>query len=133
MSYINARVLALQSCENLHIVKFVWKEHTLVMMSLDLGENIQVGREVQLVVKPTHITLTKDFVGKSSCSNKITSQVHSIQKGKLLSVVTIDVDGVVLESIVTLEALESLDIQVGDAVVAFIEATHISISEVLDD
>ncbi len=132
MSKINARVSKITNQNSLHIVEFESHNQTLCMMSLDLNKNVKVGAEVKLVVKPTHIVIAKEFSGAISFANRLNAVVSSIENGALLSSVKLDFFGSVLESIVTLESSLEMELKVGDEVVAFIQASELSIGEIVD-
>ena len=132
MSRLKARILEIESVENLNIVKFSFNSTILTMMSLDLSENMVVGRDVYLVLKPTHIVIAKEFSGLVSFSNKMEAIVESVENGKLLSCVKLLVDGVVIESIITLESAKEMNLKIGDRVTAMLKASELSIAEVID-
>jgi molybdopterin-binding protein len=115
------------------MVTFDFQDQTLSMVSLELNENIQVGTKVRLTVKPTHISLAKNFSGDLSFSNQLRSTVISIEKGQLLAAVKLEYFDAVLESIITVHALKNMDLNEGDEVTALIRASELSIEEVLND
>jgi len=132
VSRLKARILEIESVENLNIVKFSFNSTILTMMSLDLSKNMVVGRDVYLVLKPTHIVIAKEFSGLVSFSNKMEAIVESVENGKLLSCVKLLVDGVVIESIITLESAKEMNLRIGDRVTAMLKASELSIAEVID-
>ncbi len=132
MSYLNATVSKIESCDNLHIVEFKCNTQTLSMMSLDLNKKIQVGTKVKLVIKPTHIALGKEFSGEISYSNQLKSTITSIENGELLCSISLSFHESAIESVITKNSLKRMKLQVGDSVLAFIKASDLSISEILD-
>ncbi len=133
MSIINASITEIQSVDSLNIVSFDFFGTTLKMMSLDLSEAMQVGREVRLNVKPFHITIVKDFYGDISYSNRLDAVVKSCENGELLSSIKLSVNGVILESIITKELALEMKLKAGDNVLVMIKANDLSIQEVLND
>ena len=81
MSMIAATITEIESVDNLNIVSFDFLGTPLKMMSLDLKDEMQVGREVSLNVKPFHITVVKDFYGEISYSNRLDAVVKSCDNG----------------------------------------------------
>ena len=71
MSKIIARVVGIESIDNLNIVSFDFLGQELSMMSLDLNENIRIGVDVELIVKASSVAIAKDFSGDISYSNQI--------------------------------------------------------------
>lgn len=131
MSQIKAVITHIDSVDNLNIVKFDFYGQPLKMMSLDLSDDISVGREVILGVKPTHIAIAKDFSGLLSYSNQIKSKIISCEHGKLLSSIKLSAQDIILESIMTLESALGMELKVGDDVTIMIKASELSILEVL--
>ncbi len=132
MSYIEATVTKIKSCESLHVLEFVAHGQALSMMSLEISEAIMIGTKVKLAVKPTHIAIAKNFTGELSYSNQLPCKIHSINNGELLSSVKLSFFDVIVESIITLASSERMQLEVGDEVIAFIKASELSIEEVLD-
>jgi len=133
MSTIVATVSKIETCESLHIVHFDFNGTTLSMMSLELSENIQIGTKVNLTCKSAHIAIAKNFSGEVSYSNKLDCVIWSIENGKLLSSLNLKIFDAILESIITLDSSKKMDLKVGDKVTAFINASELSILEVIND
>lgn len=133
MSLIEARVISIDSCESLHIVKFVSNSHTLSMMSLDIDDTIDIDSKVALSIKPSHITIAKRDIGEISHSNQLPCIIESIENGKLLTSITLSFLGNILESIITQESSKRMNLQKGDEVIALIKASDIFISEIYND
>lgn len=131
MSKLIAKVTNIQNCDNLHIVKFDFNDQTLSMMSLELDKSIQIGTKVTLVVKPTHLALGKNVGGELSYSNQLKCIITSVENGQLLSSVKLTFFDTTLESIITVNSSEKMNLQVGDTVIAFIKASDLSIGEVV--
>jgi len=132
MSMINASITEIQSVDSLNIVSFDFLGTPLKMMSLDLSDEMQVGREVILNVKPFHITIVKDFYGDISYSNRLDAVVKSCENGELLSSVKLSVNGVIFESIITKELALEMELKEGDNVLVMIKANDLSIQEVIN-
>lgn len=139
MSQLIASIKNIQSVESLNIVTFICNGESLKMMSLDLSQNVQVGKRVILGCKPTSVALAKssihpqEFSKMLSYANQIKVNVDSIEVGELLSVVKVRFGDFILESIITTEALEKMKLQKNDELLALIKANELSIQEVLND
>ena len=101
------------------------------MMSLDLSDDIKIGTKVKLITKPTYIAIAKEFSGILSYSNQLKAKIKELENGKLLSSVKLQIEEFVLESIITFESSQIMDLKVGDEVTAFIKASELSILKVL--
>ena len=124
MKNLIATVSQIESCDNLHIVKFDLNGQTLKMMSLDLNDNIVIGRKVILGCKPSSVAIGKEFSGIVSYSNQIPVTIEDIEIGKLLCSLKVKFKESSLESIITKESFEKMELKKGD---------EISILEVLND
>ncbi len=133
MNLILATVSNIENCDNLHIVKFDFQGATLSMMSLDINPNIKIGTKVKLITKSTNIVLAKDLTGNISFSNELKCTIKNIENGKLLSSIKLQIFDTLLESIITVDSSNKMDLKVGDEVTAFIQQSELSILEVLDN
>ncbi|MBT3280573.1 MAG: TOBE domain-containing protein [Campylobacteraceae bacterium] len=131
MSKIIARVVGIESIDNLNIVSFDFLGQELSMMSLDLNENIRIGVDVELIVKASSVAIAKDFSGDISYSNQIKSTILDVDNGKLLSSIKLQKDDVILESIITVKSSRKMNLKKDDEVIAFIKANELSILKVL--
>jgi molybdate transport system regulatory protein len=116
----------------LYMLKFETYEQTLSMMSLEISEKIKLGTVVKLALKPTHVAIAKDFQGLISYSNQIKCSIKSIENGKILTNIKLQFFDSILESIITLNSSQKMELKIGDEVIALIKASEISISEIID-
>ena len=67
---------------------------------------------------------------KLSARNQITGKVIGVQKGQTTGHVQIDIgNGVVVTSSITNEAIDDLDLKVGDAAIAVIKASDVMVAK----
>ncbi|MEA3370660.1 MAG: TOBE domain-containing protein [Campylobacterota bacterium] len=133
MSYLIAKVSKIESCDSLHIVNFECNSQTLTMMSLDINESLKVGTKVKLTAKASHVAIAKEFSGDISYSNRLLTIIEKIENGELLTSIKLSFFDTTLESIITLNSSKRMNLKVGDKVTAFIKASELSISEIIDD
>jgi len=139
MSQIVATIGKIESVESLNVVTFVSNGSRLTMVSLELGEKISVGRNVTLSCKPTSVALAKPEILRNergemlSYANQIAVTITSVTKGKLLSSVLLRFGDATLEALIITASLEQMGLKEGDAAVALIKVSDLSILEVLDD
>ncbi|QOR62231.1 TOBE domain-containing protein [Sulfurovum sp. ST-21] len=131
MSKIIAKVSTIQSIETLNIVSFECRDTILTMVSLELGNEISVGREVLLNVKPTSMAVGKNIQGELSYSNQLNVKIAALSVGELLCSLKLQFHDFVLESIITTAAQKRMNLQVNDEVIALIKSTDLSIEKVL--
>ncbi len=130
---ITAKIKSIENVDSLNIVKFDFYDTTLTMMSLDLNDEIKVGKTVKLAVKPTQIAIAKNFNGELSYSNQLKSTIISIENGQLLSSIKLKYFDTTLESIITASSSKRMALHVEDEVTVLIKANELSISEICDD
>ena len=85
---------------------------------------LEVGSTVKAVIKSSSIML---LVGeaKISARNQLKGKVTAIEKGAVNSQITIDVDGQSVTSIVTISAVEDLNLAVGSTVKVIIKSSSV--------
>ena len=133
MSQLVATIKKINSVDNLNIVEFDFNGLTLKMMSLDLNDDVQVGKKVKLSVKPTNISIAKNLIGEISLSNQIVATIQSLENGQLLTSVILKINDTLLESIITVDSSKRMNLQIGEVVTILIKASNLSIGEVLND
>ncbi|NKQ41393.1 MAG: transporter [Sulfurovum sp.] len=135
MNQFNAVVTEIRSEGNLNIVKFDFAGISLSMISLELGDNISMGSELVLAIKPSHITFAVDrgagFDTMLSCINLVPAFITEVRNGLLLSSILLSIGDFVFEAIITLEASQKMKLRAGDRVVVMLKASELSIVEVL--
>lgn len=132
MSKILATIKDIKTVDSLNIVTFDFFGNELKMMSLELGNSVQVGIKVLLGVKPTSIAIAKSFNGEISFSNKLSGKIISVDNGELLCNVKLAIANTTFESIITIDSAKKMELQIGDEVSALIKASELSIVEVYD-
>ena len=133
MSKFIATIKKIQSIDNLNIVEFDFYGLTLKMMSLDLNDDVKIGKKVKLSVKPSNISIAKNLTGEISLSNKIVATIQSLENGQLLTSVILKINDTILESIITVDSSKRMNLQIGEVVTILIKASNLSIEEVIND
>jgi molybdopterin-binding protein len=129
---IEAKVIKIENCDSLHIVKFDFLGQTLTMMSLELDSAIKVDGKVLLQIKPSHVAIGKNISGELSYSNQLKAIIKEKENGTLLSSLRLQIgENTVLESIITHNSSQKMDLKIGDEVTALIKASELSIAKVL--
>ena len=133
MSQLVATIKKINSVDNLNIVEFDFNGLTLKMMSLDLNDDVKIGKKVELSVKPSNISIAKNLIGEISLSNQIVATIQSLENGQLLTSVILKINDTLLESIITVDSSKRMNLQIGEIVTILIKASNLSIGEVLND
>lgn len=85
------------------------------------------GKTVDLVFKETEVTLAKQLQGIISMRNQLGCTITAVEKGELLSKITLKFKRVPIVSVITTRAVNTLGLEPGDEVVAMIKANEVSI------
>ena len=128
-----ARVKDIKTIDSLNIVEFDFNNITLKMMSLELHKEVKLESKVKLLVKPTNIIISKNFIEDISLSNQTLAKIVAIENGELLSSISLEIGDTTFESIITKESSKRLDLQEGNIVNILIKASDLSILRVLHD
>jgi len=90
---------------------------------------LEIGNEIAILFKETEVTISINKDLNISTQNKLTCIVDSIKKGRLLSQVNLNFNGVTLSSIVTTSSVENLNLKHSDILTALIKTNEIILSE----
>ena len=89
---------------------------------------LRVGNAVTLLFKETEVVLAKNLSGLISLRNRFSVTVISIERGAILSAVTLDYGGESLVSVITTRGVDRLQLATGDKVEALIKANEVVLS-----
>ncbi|WP_304545830.1 TOBE domain-containing protein [Sulfurimonas microaerophilic] len=131
MSDFIATIIDIQSVQSLHLVNLTFQGHNLSMISLELGDEVEIGAEVKLCVKPSNVTLTKQCTEEISISNQLPSQISSIEFGEILTSVKLSFFDYQFETLITTHKAKQMNLQEGEEIIALINESDLSISSVL--
>ena len=128
-----ARVKDIKTIDSLNIVEFNFNNITLKMMSLELHKEVKLESKVKLLVKPSNVIISKNYIEDISLSNQTLAKIVAIENGELLSSISLKIGDTTFESIITKESSKRLDLQEGNIVNILIKASDLSILRVLHD
>ncbi len=132
MNLIPATVLSIQSLQSLTTVSFDFQSTVLHMISLQLPEGVVAGRQVTLGIKSSAVTLIKDIKVPTTDANALPAVVSSIGHGELLCTVQCEVNGLLIEVLMSRKAYEGLDLHLHESVILLIKESELFISGVDD-
>ncbi len=89
---------------------------------------LRQGCAVLVLFKETEVIIAKDFTGLISVQNKFRCTIKAVEKGKLLAKVILDYAGAEINSIITVNAVNTLALAAGDMVTALVKTNEISIA-----
>jgi molybdate transport system regulatory protein len=103
----------------------------LVDAEVEGPEWLETGKEVNLVFKETEVSLAKELQGKISMRNRMKCVVLKVDKGELLSVITLQFRNFTIASAITTRSVDNLQIEIGDEVEALVKANEVSLMKKL--
>ncbi len=133
MSYLIASVIEIEQCDSLHHVVFECNGYSMSMLSLELPEGIVIGTKVKLAIKASHVSIAKNGSGRLSFANQLPVTIDTIVQGTLLCYITLKFSLSTIEVIILRKIQEEMQLKEHEEVTALIQASEISICEVIDD
>jgi molybdate transport system regulatory protein len=89
---------------------------------------LAAGTRVNILFKETEVIIAKNFSGQISVQNRFACTITSVEKGRLLGKIMLDYSGVEIASVITMNAVNMLELAAGDEVLALVKTTEISIA-----
>jgi len=99
----------------------------LLIESINRPDWLEVGKAVDLVFKETEVSLAKELQGKISMRNRMKCKVLKVDKGELLSMITLQFNNFTIVSAITTRSVNSLQLTIGDEVDALVKANEVSL------
>jgi molybdopterin-binding protein len=128
---LEAYVSDIKQAENITIVTFDAQGKALRMMALGLNLPLYVGTRVVLGFKASHVSLSVGLTDGLSISNRLDAVVETVETGALLCSVMLRVGRTRVESIITRESAERMELLPGSSVRALIKASDLSVLSVV--
>lgn len=128
MNILEGKITAINGEPSLSIVKVLVHGHTFSSVVLDSPDTVAYLREgncVKLLFKETEVVLGVPGEFRISLQNKLLCRIKKIHRGKILSRVELDFNESHLESIVTLRAIQDLELEEGQEVIAMIKTNEV--------
>lgn len=85
------------------------------------------GMQAALLFKETEVSLAKNLSGLISMRNRIPATIQAIERGKLLTKVTLAFGDNLIESIITTRSSHALALAVGDQVEGLVKANEMTV------
>jgi molybdopterin-binding protein len=86
---------------------------------------LHLGNTIGLVFKETEVSLAKGLSGKISMRNHMMCRVMHIERGKLLSNITLQFQRYAIRSAITTRAIDALGVTVGEEIEALVKANEV--------
>jgi len=99
----------------------------MLIESATQPEWLQTGNTINLIFKETEVSLAKNLSGMISMRNRMKCTVLHIDRGELLSKVSLQFQKYTITSAITTRSVKSLDLKIGDEVEALVKANEVSL------
>lgn len=111
-------------------ITFVTKKDKFLMIT-NCKNNLKIGDKVILECKSTNVIISKSKLIDCSLSNKILCQISSFTSGEIITTLHLKSDQFTLDSVITTNSFNRLNLKKGEQVYAYIKATNLLIKEIL--
>jgi molybdate transport system regulatory protein len=130
MNRLPGRISAIDVHGSIALVEAEVGEQRFTAMLVGAGEEVAawpIGMPVTLLFKETEVSLAKNLSGSISMRNRIAAVVTSIERGTLLTRVTLAFGGHAIGSIITTRSSDALALAIGDTVEALVKTNEMSV------
>jgi molybdate transport system regulatory protein len=130
MNRIPVTITAVESAEGITLVDMAAEKcflSAMLVTSNDKSPWLQKGKKASAVFKETEVSLARDPLGSISIRNKLPCVIDHIEKGKLMSVLTLRFGRIDIRSAITTRSVDMLDFKAGDEIIALIKSNEISL------
>lgn len=131
MNILSGNITNIQGSESLSLVKTAVGNTTFTAIIIDTPESetyFKIGNKVNVYFKETEVIIAKNEPLNISIQNKILCNIETIRNGEILSELHLSFGEMTLKSIITTNAVKTLNLKTGDAVLALIKTNEVSLS-----
>lgn len=100
---------------------------SIIIETPETADYLRIGNEVFMLFKETEVSIGKALSGNLSLRNRLKSKIKTIEKGKVLTKITLDYKRKDIISIITTRSTNNLDLKVGDEVQGLVKANEVII------
>ncbi len=130
MNRLQGKISCIQQSGAILLVDINVDEHVFSAMLIESAtrqEWLMEGNTVELVFKETEVALAKNLSGLISMRNRMKCTVRHIERGELLSKVSLQFLKYVITSAITTRSVDSLELKIFDEVEALVKANEVSL------
>lgn len=130
MNKLSGKISKIQQSGAILLVDVDVNGHSFSAMLIETAtrpEWLQEGNSIDLVFKETEVSLAKNLSGIISMRNRMKCMVQHIDRGELLSKISLQFQKYTITSAITTRSVDSLDLKVGDEVEALVKANEVSL------
>ncbi|MBJ2125927.1 TOBE domain-containing protein [Flavobacterium sp. IB48] len=128
MNVLKGIITKIQSHEGISLVKLKSNENIFTSIILDVPDYLKENNTVKIIFKETEVIISKDLNPSISVQNQLYGRIESIKKGVILSQITLSIGEDKIQSIITTNACEQLDLKENQNILALIKTNEVSLS-----
>lgn len=129
MNKITAHVISISSVDILHLLSLKVDGDSLKVLTLELPHGLQVDSEVELLIKPTNMVISKDRLTTITSQNQLTCKIIKIERGEILVHTLLEYNNRLLEALIPRCSWDNLAFVKGDEVSVHLLESAISLGE----
>ncbi len=130
MNTLSGHIAAIEAHGSVAIIDVAVAEHRFTATLLGSAGQLATwhpGQAVRLLFKETEVALAKNLSGQISLRNRFPGRITMIEIGQVLTRVIIDMDGLMISSIITSRSARSLQLAMGDQVEGLVKSNEMSL------
>jgi len=130
MNKLKGKIVAITSSGSASIVKINVNKHFIssIILKNDTDSFIRKDANVTILFKETEVIIAKGLVENISLQNKFTGPIIELEKGEVLSTLTVQTAVGDICSMITTNAVDQLNLTLNDTVTAMIKSNEIMLS-----
>jgi molybdate transport system regulatory protein len=130
MNRLPGTITGVEAAGGIALVDVAVDERRYTAMMVASGEEAaawSIGMQAVLLFQETEVSLARELSGQISMRNRLPGTVTAIERGRLLTKVSLDVDGHAIGAVITTRSCDGLRLAVGDAVEGLVKANEMSL------
>lgn len=130
MNKLKGKIMNIESSEHISIVDIEVEGDlfsSVIIETPETADYLRFGEEVFMLFKETEVSIGKALSGNLSLRNRLKSKIKTIEKGTVLTKITLDYKGKDIISVITTRSTNKLDLKVGDEVQGLVKANEVII------
>lgn len=132
MNIFNGKIESITTNGNLSLVTvnvngFLFK--SIVIDTLETASYLKKGKSIDVIFKATEVIISNNKDSEISLQNKLDGEIVLINEGKLLSNLTINTPIGKITAIITSNAVNNMQLDVGKKIIAMVKTNEIMLSE----
>ena len=130
MNKLQGKIMNIESSEHISIVDIDVEGDlfsAVIIETPETADYLRIGKEVFMLFKETEVSIGKALSGNLSLRNRLKSNIKTIEKGTVLTKITLDYKGKDIVSIITTRSTNKLDLKIGDEVQGLVKANEVII------